>query len=319
MASAESEPTWHEGRYTHDECLELLEQLFPNGLAGEDVLRELAPDGWERSPLLPVFHPSIERLHEEAVHMHRNVERLAPPDRRGKTPEPTLESTKAEHRETPVDPATECRELVGMCLWDTFSDNHEAIGPDGRVADFGSFRASAGLIADFLNRRVKEPRPESPVLAELPELAQAAELLGLGASSGRYNYMDFYMGTIWVGGRADLSPVYDMIFRRLKARGFDWVYHFPRLMLVDMRPLAEAMKEEKEGEPEWASYDPSAAVAAEREQAEHDAEVERFREELDQSYRESAARAAEGPPPITVASYQRVYGHLPRGWPPVPE
>ena len=28
------------------------DQLFPNGFAGEDVLNEIAPEGWKYSPLL---------------------------------------------------------------------------------------------------------------------------------------------------------------------------------------------------------------------------------------------------------------------------
>src|SRR5260370_38868565 len=44
------------------------------------------------------------------------------------------------------------------------------------------------------------------------------------------------MGTIWVAQRADLTPVYRMIFRRLHRRRLDWNYHFPRLYAVDLRP-----------------------------------------------------------------------------------
>jgi hypothetical protein len=34
------------------------------------------------------------------------------------------------------------------------------------------------------------------------------------------------MGTIWISRRADLTPAYAMIVRRLKSLGADWVYHF---------------------------------------------------------------------------------------------
>ena len=47
--------------------------LFPNGWAGPDVLAELAPHGWERSPLLTVCHPSVQQVYEETVRMHRNM------------------------------------------------------------------------------------------------------------------------------------------------------------------------------------------------------------------------------------------------------
>jgi len=289
MATDEFAPESSAKRCSEQECLAVLAQLFPNGFEGEDVLRELAPDGWAQSPLLATFHPSVEKLHEEAVRIHRNIENLPWAKGRDKTPEPTLEEIRAEHQEKPVDPATECRELVGLCLWDIFSDNHEVVAPDCRVVDLGSFRASAGVIAEFLNGRP----------------------CGHG-----YNYMDFYMGTIWLSGRADLGPVYLLLFRRLKALGFDWVYHFPRLMLVDMRPLLDSLKEQEPQEPEWASYDPSKALAEEQERAEHDAETASFREKLDEAHRHDVERAANQPPPNTVAAYQQVYGHLPLGWPP---
>ena len=38
-------------RYDETECIAIFDQLFPEGLGGDDVLREIAPDGWERSPL----------------------------------------------------------------------------------------------------------------------------------------------------------------------------------------------------------------------------------------------------------------------------
>ena len=54
----------------------LFDRLFPRGFAGHDVLDEIAPEGWERSPLLACFHPSIERIFEERLLMHRNLEEL---------------------------------------------------------------------------------------------------------------------------------------------------------------------------------------------------------------------------------------------------
>jgi hypothetical protein len=38
------------------------------------VLAEIAPEGWERSPLLACFHPSVDQLFEERVAIHRNLE-----------------------------------------------------------------------------------------------------------------------------------------------------------------------------------------------------------------------------------------------------
>jgi len=47
------------------ECEAALDRLFPLGPAGEDVSAQLAPEGWARSPLLAVFHPSVEQVYRE--------------------------------------------------------------------------------------------------------------------------------------------------------------------------------------------------------------------------------------------------------------
>ena len=75
----------------------------------------------------------------------------APPEE----PEPTFEEflakNPAENLEVSAGQAIdEPAELLGLCLWDVFSDNHQVIAADGRVVHLGSFRGSAGVIADFL-------------------------------------------------------------------------------------------------------------------------------------------------------------------------
>ena len=276
--------------YSEAELLAEFELLFPRGFAGPDVLQELAPAGWERSPLSAVFHPAPAQLLVEALRMHRNLTSLRKPDdRRPVPPEPTLEQIAREHRERPAETEAEVRELVGQCLWDVFSDGHEVVASDGRQFDLGSFRASGGFLADVLNRQT---------------------------GTEQYDYLSFYMGTIWVARRADLTPVYRMIFRRLRARGLDWVYHFPRLYAVDMRPLKEAL--ERQDQPEWAGYDPSDALAQEEAELKRDKNLADLRESLAEGHREAAEQAADGPPPATVLAYEAVFGRFPRGWPPSP-
>ena len=274
-------------RCTDDECRATLDTLFPGGPAGDDVLCHLAPEGWERSPLVAVYHPGVAQLHAEAVGLHRNLMRLARgrATERLETPEPTMEEVRAKHQDVPADATVECADLVTRCLWDVFSDNHEVRAPDGRLVDLGSFRGSAGFLAEWLDARAS------------------------GAPT--HDYMDFYMGTVWIAQRADLTPVYELIFDRLKRHGFDWTYQFPRLQVVDLRPLRDELK--PSDEPEWANYDPSAAVADEQ----RDREIAAMRAELDQAAAEAAEAAAQHPPPPTVAAYHNVYGRFPRGWPPV--
>lgn len=276
--------------YSEAELEAEFDRLFPQGFASADVLLELASEGWENSPLSAVFHPTAEQSYEEAMRFHRNLAGLRrPDDQRPSPPEPTLEEIVKDYRAAPVETEREVRELVGQCLWDVFSDSHEVNGPDGRVLDLGSFRASGGFLADILNRQT---------------------------GTEEYDYLSFYLGTIWVGQRADLAPVYEMIFRRLRGRGLDWVYHFPRLNAVDMRPLKEAL--DRKDEPEWANYDPSDALAKEEAEREQDKSLAEMRESLDQGYQEAIEEALNHPPPATVQAYESVYGRFPRGWPPVP-
>lgn len=54
-----------------------------------------------------------------------------------------------------------------------------------------------------------------------------ADLLSAEPGARGYDYMDFYMGTVWIADRADLTPVFTAIFRRLVAQGCDWRYIRP--------------------------------------------------------------------------------------------
>ena len=63
-------------RYTDAECEAEFARLFPYGFAGQDVLDEIAPEGWEHSPLLAVFHPSLDQVYEETVQFHRHLQSL---------------------------------------------------------------------------------------------------------------------------------------------------------------------------------------------------------------------------------------------------
>jgi hypothetical protein len=259
-------------RYTGAEREDVFARLFPQGFAGQDVLDEIAPEGWENASLAAVFHPSLDQVYAEALQLHRNIQTLPWRDKQQPPePEPTRQEVDETYRETPIDTEREVRELVGKCLWDVFSDNHDVIRPDGRIVDIGSFRGAGGFIAECLNRQ--SPTPE-------------------------YDYMDFYMGTIWIARRADLTPVYRMIFRRLAARGFDWRYAFPRLGLVDLRPLRAELGLEMQNDEQ------------------RDREVAALRESLDTSHRTAIEAAQNLPPPITVQAYQSIYGHYPQGWPP---
>jgi hypothetical protein len=278
----------HATRLTDPELHALFDRLFPHGFAGADVLAEIAPAGWEHSPLLACFHPSMEQILDERVTIFRNLERWRRlSHQRDATafeprPEPTLDDVRRDHEPSPVDEEEEVTELVGLCLWDIFSDNHDVIAADGRVADIGSFRGAGAFLAEYLTRRHEGWIDD--------------------------DYMRFYMGTIWIARRADLTPVYAMIFRRLESAGADWVYHFPEIGVVEIASADAAAAGE--------GYSVSQSAVAELEAQKRRASVERLRADLREGNARAREEAMDQPPPATVRAYRQVYGRDPRGWPP---
>jgi hypothetical protein len=268
------------------------DRLFPHGFAGADVVAEIAPEGWDQSALLACFHPSVEQRYEEAVQLHRNIEAFRSARGRldsnargdeSRSSEPTREETRGEYRPTPVRSHEEVTELVGLCLWDVFSDNHNVIAADGRAVDIGSFRGAGAFLDEHLTR------------------GQDHWCDG--------DYLRFYLGTIWISRRADLTPMYAMIFRRLRSVGADWVYHFPQLY------LAEIARDNLSGE-QPGPYSVSESAVAELKAQKRRTEMARSRAELNEMNARARDEALDRPPPATVRSYRQVYGRDPRGWPP---
>lgn len=180
----------------------------------------------------------------------------------------------------------EAADLLGRCLWDVFSNNHDVTTADGKAVDLGSFRAAAGFVAAFRSQR-------------------AAHDDGV---HDRCDYLDFYMGTLGMRDE-DLSPVYDVIFARMRSAGLAWRYVHPRIYLIDMGNWSD----QREG---FEEYDPSQSVARQLERQLRASETAELRAQLDRAYRESVGEARRNPPPAVVQSYQRMYGCYPDGWPP---
>ena len=132
-------------------------RTVPARLRRADVLAEITPDGWEKSPLLACFHPSPEQVFKEQLQVHRNLEKLIrhrpkqEPDPPAPAPrqEPTLEEVRADWKETAVNTSEESTELVGQCLWDLFPDNHEVITADGRFSDIGSVPGASKTVRAY--------------------------------------------------------------------------------------------------------------------------------------------------------------------------
>ena len=291
--------------FSVEEVFQFLEQLMPDGFAGDDVMAELAPNGWMHSALVRAFHPSVGRWHEEQVAMceqmakfgefmrERRCKRGEPPLEDSESLEPpTFEESSAELEETLVDSVEECREIVGRVLWEIFSDNHSVIADDGREIDLGSFRGASSTLALF---------DAGDSMADYRE-----DWMDVW---DRGDTMRFYMGLAFIEGRTDFGVVYEMVFRRLQKLDVDWIYRFPQLGVVRF--------EKPETRLDAVNYDPSEAIGRELKQREEDAECEKMQAKMDEANRASAEAAAEEEPPPIIRAYRRVYGRLPSGWPPV--
>lgn len=241
------------------ELWSFFKQLFPQGFTGEDVRREIAPEGWCAAPLLLCFHPTPATVLAERLRVHENLRSLLRSDEKER-PEPTLESVLLEWEDPPVNEEEEVADLVGRCVWDIFSDNHDVVASDGRIVDIGSFRGAGGFIDDFLS---------------YPEGIEAW---------GNGDYLRFYMGSVWIRSRADLGPVYRMIFRRIRSLGADWRYASPGIYAVQTTKDSGA------------------------------AELNQLTASLESANQATREEMQKRQPPGTVLAYEAIYGRLPQGW-----
>lgn len=150
------------------------------------------------------------------------------------------------------NPVEECTDLLGCCLWDVLADNHEVVTAEGTLVDLGSFRAAAGFISDFRHR--------------LNRTQEGFRNLG--------DYIEFYMGTTMVRHRADLTPMYELIFRRMHQSGLNWRYTHPHLCAIDLGSLPNLAEDDV---PEALRYDPIESFWRERQLAERQTELAELR------------------------------------------
>jgi hypothetical protein len=278
---------YSENSKTEQQCLELFHRLFEDR---EKLLNKLASEGWEKSDLFFVHHPTAQQRYEEALNFHNNIKNFfRRNDKKSADDPPKREDFLEQEIDiNNINPMEELIKIWGLCLWDVFSNNHEVVGADRKVYDIGSFRGAGGFIADYINDCLME-------------------------TETKYDYLDFYMGTIWASNRADLTPVYELIFSKLKVLNCDWIYHFPRLYLVDLGDMKEDSEAEREND--FLNYDPSESVAKQLEKEKRTEEASRLKEDLDRIYEESVEEAKYQPLPEIVLAYKNIYGHLPGGWP----
>lgn len=271
--------------YSDAQCQQLFHALFPNGLGSEDIRAIVAPDGWANSPYV-AYVPTVEEAYETAKarqSLDELMARFQMDEAKKVVPIGDFDNFKAHYQAETPNPSVELQELVGSCLWDIFSDNNDVV-KDNTVYHLGSFRGSADFIAEWLNTQ--------------------------GDKS--YTYMDFYMGTSMKDAEdTDMSPVYEMIFKRLKQAGCDWVFNFTQIGIVDF----SNSNNQKTVNPE--DYDPNKALEKELKQKEEQKAKDDFKAKLEEMNAQEREDALYKPPPKVVQAYQTVFGKFPIGWPPV--
>ncbi len=262
---------------TDIEIIELLNQIFDNSKA---LLTSIAPDGWRFSAYVNFFHPTPQQQCEEEKALHERLNELT----KNQTPVESINLNKYQQDDlNDVSGTEEFLYVLGLSVYDIFSNNHEVYSNDNRVYNLGSFRGSGSFIAGFLNNK--------------------------NLVSKNYGYLDFYMGTIWIESRANLLPFYEYIFQIIKNEKCDWNYCFPRLYLLNMH------NQETNETETMLDYKPEKSIANEMERIKKEMEMETFQNELDSSFQKEYEDATYKPLIPIIQAYKNIYKKLPEGHP----
>jgi len=109
-----------ERRLSEEQSWNLLTQLFPSGLEDSALIQELAPEGWEGSPLRRVFHPTVDQMYAEAVRIHANIQKLLPAGARAhETAPPSFDEIRRQYREDMWDDTRGRQALEGPGIGET--------------------------------------------------------------------------------------------------------------------------------------------------------------------------------------------------------
>jgi hypothetical protein len=261
------------------ECKALLSLIFNNA---PDWQRRIAPKGWVNSEYIFLLHPTPQQQQKEHITITDNLNKLS---KKKESEQKHLDISEFKQDDlTEISEFEEFQFILGLCVYDIFSNNHEVIGDDNKVYDLGSMRGSGRFIAEFLNDRIENPK--------------------------KYDYIDFYMGTVWIEGRGNLIPFYEFVFEKLKQASCDWKYSFPKLMLIDFNENADPSDNQN-----MADYRPEQALQKKFESAEKEMQAKKIQDELDKAYQEEYEEAKYKPLYPIVQAYKNIYGVLPYGHP----
>ena len=257
--------------YSESDCMKLLHKILSRY---STFLNNYLHEGWMKSNCVQFFHPTAEQQFEEHKLVSENLQRIS----KVKAEQKLLDVVDFQQDLRNVDEEKEPLHLLGLCLWDVFSNNHSVHDCNDVAYDLGSFRGSAATIAELINGR------------------------GEQNEEFNFDYLDYYMGTVWIKSRGDLQPFYEFIFTVLKEEQLEWEYSFPRMNIIHFSKEENTNPEE---------YSPEKAMEQELENK----KVAAFQEELNRIYEEEFEEAKYRKPTPIIVAYQRVYGKLPDGHP----
>lgn len=263
-----------------NECVNILRSIFEDAI---QFYNTIAPKGLKNSDLVLFLHPTPEQQYEEHLRIRKNINQLTK-----KLKQEDKEIKINDFKQDDLKNISEFYEflyILGLSVYDIFSNNHEVFSNDNKVYDLGSLRGSGGFIADFFNTHYTD-------------------------NSEKYDYMDFYMGTIWIRERGNLRPFYEYIFQKLKDLDCDWKYSFPRMFLVDPKKIFDDSSNTNIEE-----YKPEKAIQEQFELSVKDKQTKELQDELDKIYEEEYEEAKYKPLSQIVQAYKNIYGLLPKGHP----
>ncbi len=263
-------------------CEALLIELFQSV---PQLLQTVASDGFANSQLVLVFHPTPEQQYKEYKQIHENINRLhsARKNQPGNKPLQSFDEFIKDIKIEPVNERYEAVHILGDCIWKIFSNNHTVFNENNESYDLGSWRGTGGFIADVINK------------------------LQLVANTS-FDYLDFYMGGMFRDDRADLTPVYEFIFKKLKAKHLDWEYSFPRMGLISFHNN-DNEKDDIE------NYNPEEALKKQMEREQQQNEIDKLQQQFDDIHNSEYEEARYKKPSQEVMAYYKIYSHYPKGHP----
>jgi hypothetical protein len=262
---------------TEKQCFELLRYIFSGR---NELLLKIAPNGWVNAEVVKIFHPTAEQQFHECKRMQDNLNR--PKSDRKKLEIPELETFAQDILEN-INEQIEFDYALGLCVYDIFSNNHTVLADDKKEFNLGSMRGSGRFISNFFN-------------------------LEIDSTQKKYDYIDFYMGSIWIAERADLIPFYEYIFLKLKIKECDWQYEFPRLYAI-APPKIHKKKDDN------LTYNPNDSISDQIAEDQEEKESNRFQEVLNTTFEEAFEGAKYKPLTAVVQAYKNIFGVLPDGHP----